>query len=401
LLNDYINLSPEQRAEAYALKGRNAKTRWVLSWKQATEAERQEKALESVHLESAFKNYERGFYEYLNHYYSGINALGLLVTMIGLAKNNPDTWGAAYATPEEANQQLADWNKKMERLSATVQVSIEAAKKRLEAEGKTDDWLPVTEADFACLTSMNPARVKAAYTRAVSDLSGLNMDATVRQLQMYEQLNIKPENVKVALATLPAETAAKKEKTHYLLFTGHMIDQPTRATPRFPASKEEAVREQIKEKVLAEKSQVTGPLLGIAGGACGGDILFHEVCAELKIPSEMYLALPKDKFAVESVSFAGANWMERYYKLIRDVPNPILADSKEMPKWLQKKENYTIWERNNLWLLYSSLVNGGLNMTLIAVWDGKGGDGPGGTQHMVETAKAKGAKVIVIDATKI
>lgn len=401
ILNDYLNLSPEQRAEAYALKARNAKTRWMLSWKQASDTERQEKALASLHLESAFKNYERGFYEYLNHYYSGINALAMLVIMIGLAKNNPNTWEAAYASTEEANQQLADWTKKLERLSAAVQLSIEAMKKRLEAEGKTDDWLPITEADFVCLTSTNPVRVKAVFTRAISDVSGLNLDATVRQLRLYEQLNIKPENVKAALTALPAASISGQAKTHYILFTGHMIDSPTRATPRFPANKEEAVRQQIREKVLAEKNQVNGPMLGIAGGACGGDILFHEVCVELGIPSEMFLALPKDKFAAESVSFAGTGWMERYHKLIRDIPNPILADSKEMPKWLLKKDNYNIWERNNLWLLYSALINGGPNMTLIAVWDGKGGDGPGGTQHMVTTAKEKGARVVVIDVTKV
>jgi hypothetical protein len=400
LLNDYINLEPKRRAEAFALKARNAKTRWMMSWKQAPESERQEKALASLQLEASFRNYERGFYEYLNHFYSGINALGMLVTMTGLAKNNPNTWEAAYATPEEANQQIAEWNKKFERLSATVQVSIEAVKKRMETEGKNDDWVSVTEADFVCLTSTNPARVKALYAK-VADLAGINVDSTIRQLRLYEQLNIKPENVKSALSALPAGGETKQEKEHYLLFTGHMIDQPTRAVPRFPANKEEAVRKQIKEKVEAEKNRINGPIIGISGGACGGDILFHEVCAELGIPSEMYLALPRDQFAAESVSFAGADWTERYYKLIKQVPNPVLSDSKEMPRWLQKKENYGIWERNNMWLLYGALVNGGGNMTLIAVWDGKGGDGPGGTQHMVTTAKEKGAKVIVIDITGV
>ena len=35
-------------------------------------------------------------------------------------------------------------------------------------------------------------------------------------------------------------------------------------------------------------------------------------------------------------------------------------------------------------------------MTLIAVWDGKGGDGPGGTEHMIHTAREKGADVVII-----
>ena len=36
-------------------------------------------------------------------------------------------------------------------------------------------------------------------------------------------------------------------------------------------------------------------------------------------------------------------------------------------------------------------------MTLIALWDGKGGDGPGGTAHMVKEAQERGSKTIVLD----
>jgi hypothetical protein len=72
-----------------------------------------------------------------------------------------------------------------------------------------------------------------------------------------------------------------------------------------------------------------------------------------------------------------------------------------VPVWLQSKKNYSIWERNNLWELNSALVNGGLHMTLIALWDNKGGDGAGGTEHMVNEATAKGAVVRMIDIREI
>jgi hypothetical protein len=35
-------------------------------------------------------------------------------------------------------------------------------------------------------------------------------------------------------------------------------------------------------------------------------------------------------------------------------------------------------------------------MSLIAVWNGKGGDAPGGTEHMVREAKVRGAKTLTI-----
>lgn len=66
-----------------------------------------------------------------------------------------------------------------------------------------------------------------------------------------------------------------------------------------------------------------------------------------------------------------------------------------------KKSGYSVWQRNNLWMLYNALVCGGIQMTLIALWDGKGGDETGGTEHMVQEANKKGAKTIVIDMNSI
>jgi hypothetical protein len=72
-----------------------------------------------------------------------------------------------------------------------------------------------------------------------------------------------------------------------------------------------------------------------------------------------------------------------------------------LPKWLSKKEDYTIWVRNNLWELNSALLNGGMNVTLIALWDLKGGDGPGGTEHMIKIAKERGAKTAIININSL
>ena len=68
----------------------------------------------------------------------------------------------------------------------------------------------------------------------------------------------------------------------------------------------------IFEAVAKAKDKATGRLLGISGGASGGDILFHEVCEELNIPSQMYLVLPKSDYIKESVADSGADWIERF-----------------------------------------------------------------------------------------
>ncbi|MDQ6901598.1 MAG: hypothetical protein M3139_01140 [Bacteroidota bacterium] len=365
------------------------------------ENERGAKALQSINLESSLNSYEKGFCEDLNHFYSGINALGLLITTISLAEKNPKTWELACDSKELADQKLNELKSKSNQLSVTVKYSIASAKNKLEIRGATDVWLNITEADFMCLTATNPARVASIYTKVLQEAPGLNMDATIRQLILYESLGVKSENVMAALNALPPLSASQKPVTYFLLFTGHMIDKPDRKEPRFPASKESKIRQAIKEKLILEKNKMGegSVFCGIAGGACGGDILFHEVCAELDIPSQMFLAIPREKFLVASVAFAGVDWIERFDKLYKKSPHPILSDQKELPKWLQKKPGYDIWSRNNLWELNSALVNGGINMTLFALWDRKPADGPGGTEDMVNLAKENGSKTIIIDIT--
>jgi hypothetical protein len=389
-------------AEAYALKARNAKTKWLQQWSKYAGAEAGTKALESIHLSQAIKNYEKGFAENLNHYYSGINALGLLITTLALAQQYPDVWEAPFATEEEAQQQLKKLQEKEKKLAAAVELSIEAAKQKAESKGAVDTWALITEADFIFLTSTKPARVAAAYTKQLQAADNLTKESVVRQLKIYEQLGVKNENVTAAMQAI-ALHEQPVTTTHYLLFTGHMIDKANRATPRFPSAKEAAAKEQIKQKI---KDAVTSAgankkIIGIAGGACGGDILFHELCKELGIESKMPLAIPENDFIAASVSFAGAGWVQRFHNLIQLLPHPVLMDSEILPAWLKKKNDYSVWSRNNLWLLHMAQQNGTMNMTLIALWDGKGGDGPGGTQHMVETAKAGGAKTFVIDMNAV
>jgi hypothetical protein len=40
-------------------------------------------------------------------------------------------------------------------------------------------------------------------------------------------------------------------------------------------------------------------------------------------------------------------------------------------------------------------------MTLIALWDGAQGDGPGGTSDMVNRARDRGAKIVHLDARRL
>jgi hypothetical protein len=67
--------SPDQRAEALALKGRNAKTRWRLDWESLSDpAARRERATNGTLLK-AYESYRAAYLVDLNHYWSGLAAL--------------------------------------------------------------------------------------------------------------------------------------------------------------------------------------------------------------------------------------------------------------------------------------------------------------------------------------
>ena len=402
LLAKYARLDRDKRAEILSLKARNAKTRWINSWKDSGEHDRLAHALQSPYLYDAFHDYERAYNEDLNHFYSGISALGLLTVIIALAENMAKVWALEFDTQEQAAEALEDYREQHGRLTIMVNASIEAEGKRLKREDRTDPALHITEADLKCLTLNRPERIKNLYSKVLRYAGSFNFEAAQRQLQIYQQLNVLPENVQAALTAFAGmEELLAEEKQHHLLFTGHMIDQPGRDEPRFPESLSGAVKAAIREAAGKEKGKIEGSMMALAGGACGGDILFHEACGELGIHSELYLALPREQFIAESVQFAGPAWVERFDNLYKNLKVHILSKTMVLPKWLQKKTSYSIWERNNLWMLHRALTNGGLHTTLIALWDGQEGDGAGGTQHMVKQARERGAKTVVINLREL
>jgi hypothetical protein len=203
-------------------------------------------------------------------------------------------------------------------------------------------------------------------------------------------------------SSVTASTSDRPSFGRSLLFTGHMVDAPDRKEPRFPAtaSAEAEARRQIGEALLEERAQESGRMIGIAGGACGGDILFHEVAEDLGIMTELLLALPPDQFSAESVQHGNADWVARFRRLVERLPTRILADTPELPQWV-RSDNYTIWQRNNLWTLFNTLSLDAPRMTLIALWDAGPADGPGGTEDLVEQVKTRGYKVVRLPAERL
>ena len=401
-------LDPKARAEVRSLVGRNAKVRWTDEWSQiASLPERQQRALRSGFLKDSLEAYEAAFNEDLNHFYSGLNTLAMLTIQTKLAELLPDVWAEPFDDDAEAARELDSHKKHIQKLSGSVDLSLKSTAERNKREEVTDIWVEISEGDLCFLTSNKPGKVSNFYRDALAGAKDFEIDAVRRQMTLYQDLGLLQENVQAVVGVLdgnvaPAPPPAASAPRRVLLFTGHMIDAPDRAEPRFPPSKVDVATEKITEAITSEQQISGGIAYGVAGCASGGDIIFHKACEALGIPTRIFLALPRERYIRASVAPAGPDWVEEFNRLVRLRPFRVLGESEELPTWLQDKPDYNIWQRNNLWNLHNALAAvGGENVTLIALWNGASGDGAGGTADMVQKAQERGAKTIILDTKKI
>lgn len=181
------------------------------------------------------------------------------------------------------------------------------------------------------------------------------------------------------------------EPRQVLLFSGHMIDAPSRSEPRFPPAAEPVAARAIGEvlQVLA-----AGPGdLAICGGANGGDLLFAEAALAHGCPLEVYLPFDKPRFIEASVAFAGGDWVERFERVldaasvdVMHAPGPPGADP---------------YEVNNLRMLAAACRHGSERLHFICLWNGADGDGPGGTAHLQAEVARRGGRVVWLDTRQL
>ncbi len=372
-------------AETWALLGRTEKDRWISLWREENKNSqdmRDDAAYESAQLNEAIQAYRQGFIEQPESYYAGINALTLAYLLKHLQGH------ADNETELEAMAGGVRW--------ATI---CELTK---ETSNEPNYWARVTLADLELLVS-DVAIIEKAYKYAITAArqDWFALDSSRQQLKLLQDLAFRPTEVAAAIALFDrAIDRLEKPKKDWqprkvFLFSGHMIDAPDRETARFPKEKESIAVDAILKQLTDLDA---GPEdLAICSGACGGDLIFAEAAMELKLHLELRLPFKIPEFLQNSVSFAGNNWQERFYQ-VKQNPNTTLSIM--LDELGKLPDNTNPYERNNLWQLYSALSWGADKVHCICLWDGSGGDGPGGTKHMHDSVKQRSGHVYVLD-TKI
>jgi hypothetical protein len=175
-----------------------------------------------------------------------------------------------------------------------------------------------------------------------------------------------------------------------LVFTGHMVDLPGRSHTRFPATLVGVAQKVIESCVDRQtRGREKEEVAGYASLARGGDILFHEICRERGFRTIVVLPFPPSQFLRSSVEGAEGDWPRRFENLWNETP----ASCRHVLNLPQSDEAYGICNQRIL-----DLAREGGEVQLIALWDGGGGDGPGGTADLVKRAEAlSGRKAAIID----
>ena len=183
-----------------------------------------------------------------------------------------------------------------------------------------------------------------------------------------------------------------------ILFTGHMVDAPERATPRFPATRIDAASRRIA--AVLDEIDAGREDLALTQGAAGGDLLFAEACLSRGVPLRLLLPLDAREFVAASLLpvVDGAAWLARFRAVVARLDEP----PREAPVVLGPlAPGQDPFVRANLWLLESALAFGADKLICICLWDGGGGDGPGGTRHLVDSVRSAGGRVVRIDSSSL
>lgn len=149
-----------------------------------------------------------------------------------------------------------------------------------------------------------------------------------------------------------------------VVVSGHMVDAPDRAQPRFPAGQVQRVAGEVGA-AFDEWNVGPGTTL-VSGGARGTDIIAAEAARARGAQLRFVLARPPDEFVRDSVTLPGTDWEERFYALLAQADVEIVGG-----------QDGDVYERTNERIIAVARKIDDRPHAIV-VWNGTEGDGPGG-----------------------
>ena len=314
-----------------------------------------------AHLEVAFRHYADA-YERSRGYWSGINA----ATTALLLGNTPQSAAIARAVREQclalhlAGGSAAD--------AYWIAATLGEAALLLESWTEAEDWY----AKASLLGRGKLGDVVSTRRNARLILTHLRADAA---------------RVDACFTVPPV-----------VVFAGHLIDRPERSTTRFPRSIEAAADEAIRRRLAT-----LAPAIGYSSAGCGGDILFLEALLDASAEAHVVLPYGREGFRADSVDLgleSGRDrnywnrWNDRYARVLDLAAEVVTASERKMGAGPTSFEYGFRWLDGVAALKADELETG---LIALALWDGRPGDGAGGTAWSIDRWRQSGRTIEVID----
>lgn len=159
--------------------------------------------------------------------------------------------------------------------------------------------------------------------------------------------------------------------TRVILVSGHLVDSADRPVARFPQDRVPWVVDRIRE--VFDEWEAGPATTVISGGARGADILAAEEGLRRGAVVILCLAHPPERFVRESVELGDTDWADRFRRLLAVADVRQLADP---------PDGAEVFTRTNEWMVDLARAFDPRPQALF-VWNGREGDGVGGTADMV------------------
>jgi class 3 adenylate cyclase len=255
-----------------------------------------------------------------------------------------------------------------------------------------DYWAAATIAEAELILSIKGDAVSPSALRYYKRAA-----AIAHQLRHWGDLSSTRRQAKLTCEILNWDFSSLQEtfaSPNVIIFSGHMIDTPDRARPRFPPNLVSAVADEIRDRLRRNNAQI-----GVCSAACGSDLLFIE--AMLERGAEIHVVLPwrREEFLRTSVAISGdPYWQKKFVQLLDRATSVTYLSQQSAPS-------------GNLGYVYcNDCMNGmalyraetiGSKVAPMAVWDGKKGDGLGGTSSFVHFWRSRQHPVEIIDVSRL
>ena len=197
---------------------------------------------------------------------------------------------------------------------------------------------------------------------------------------------------RAAMTSAAGATGALRQA---ILFTGHMVDAPgSRRCRAFRACsfrrRRGASRPRLPRSTPGRATSRSRKALP-AATCCSPKHASRAACrCACCCRSAKASSSPQSLLPVED----GAAWQARFRAVVARLDHAPSEAPQELGALAAGEDPFV---RGNLWLLASARAVGAERLCCICLWDGGGGDGPGGTRHLVEAVRDAGGTVLRID----